>query len=142
MEFSHMKYLQLVFMLEKSSITTATNVYQTTHFKINKRRWPGVTQTSQSNNQVVCKHPRSLVSVVCDVGAVSLKNGVSLPPIPDFNLYVETPCSSLDTDHEETPVEYLIPLGVSGTRTQETAEYRLVTCPQSLTTWRPLSSCL
>lgn len=84
----------------------------------------------------------SSVSVVYDVGAVSLKNGVSLPPIPDFNLYVETPCSSLDTDHEETPVEYLIPLGVSGTRTQETAEYRLVTCPQSLTTWRPLSNSL
>ncbi|XP_025100247.1 uncharacterized protein LOC112567701 [Pomacea canaliculata] len=73
---------------------------------------------------------------------VSLKNGVSLPPIPDFNLYVETPCSSLDTDHEETPVEYLIPMVVSDTRTQETAEYRLVTCAQSLTTCRPLSSCL
>ncbi|PVD26980.1 hypothetical protein C0Q70_12129 [Pomacea canaliculata] len=84
----------------------------------------------------------SSMSVVCDVGAVSLRTGVSLPPIPVSHLYVETPCSTPGSQREiqEHSVEYLHPLVAAGTRTEEMAEFRVVSCAQSQAHYRPLSS--
>ncbi|XP_025100248.1 uncharacterized protein LOC112567702 isoform X1 [Pomacea canaliculata] len=73
---------------------------------------------------------------------VSLRTGVSLPPIPVSHLYVETPCSTPGSQREiqEHSVEYLHPLVVAGTRAEEMAEFRVVSCAQSQAHYRPLSS--